>query len=179
MTSSPRIGIVGVFLVACAHGSGARSAAEGMREAACSGDTAAFFNRIDRTRMAANLRGPLLRTATEQAAKNLDLPIEAVEDFNTNDADMRRAIESEYARGTQRLFTRWEDDVKKGRVSGFCNTLILDYQGDEVRVRYRTGYEHVWVFTRFGDVWLLTYLLYMPSCHQADGCPQIPWRKDR
>jgi len=59
----------------------------------------------------------------------------------------------------QRFFTRWEDDVKKGRASGACNTVVLEDHGDEVQVRHRTGYVKTWVFTKFGDVWLLTNLV--------------------
>jgi len=148
------------LLPGCNRVRDAHGAAAAMRSAACAGDVVAFFARVDRTRLTRHLQAAAMETVVPKVARDL-----AFTNMTSSKLCRAGSLNQQHSLD-QRPATPdgMEDDIKKGKAGGLCAVSFLsDWTKDstgEVWVRYRTGYEWVWVFTRFGDsTWMLTDLV--------------------
>lgn len=152
MTPSRILPVTSLFLLLAGCQQSAITAVKDMRARACGADPAGFFAFVDRTAITEAYK-KRAKATEEEAASKLD-PIQA--------AAFRQGFESKLD-GLQQviheMFTKWEDDIKKGEASDLCRMSVIDAHEVEnaadVHVRTPSGSDKTWRLSRFGRRWLL------------------------
>lgn len=144
------ITLLGLSLAGCQQP--AINAVKDMRARACAADPAGFFSRVDRTAIIEAYERRA-KASEEEAAAKLD-PLQAAayrQGFESRTGRLRNVI--------QEMFTKWEDEIKRGDASDFCRMSVMEAREVEnaadVYVRTPSGNDKVWRLSRFGQRWLL------------------------
>lgn len=144
------IALLGLSLAGCQQS--AIETVKDMRARACGADPAGFFSRVDRTAIIESYERRA-KASEEEAAAKLD-PLQAVayrRGFESRIGGLKNVI--------QEMFTKWEDEIKRGEASDFCRMSVMEAREVEnsadVYVRTPSGNDKVWRLSRFGKRWLL------------------------
>lgn len=152
MKLPPILSIASICFVLTGCQQSAMNAVKDMRARACAADPAGFFAVVDRTAITEAYKRRA-KTTEEEAASKLD-PVQA--------AAFRQGFESRIGRlqnVLQEMFTKWEDDIKRGDASDLCRMSVIDghevENSADVHVRTPSGNDKSWRLSRFGRRWLL------------------------
>lgn len=152
MKQSTSLSIASICFALTGCQQAAINAVKDMRARACAADPAGFFAVVDRTAVIEAYKRRA-KAAAEEAASKLD-PVQATafrQGFESRIGGLQNVI--------QEMFTKWEDDIKKGDASDLCRMSVIDAHEVEnsadVHVRTPSGNDKSWRLSRFGRRWLL------------------------